>query len=235
MRVLIPCGGEGKRWGNHGGTPKHLVPIDGRPLLEHLLERVHQACPAAVVQVIARDFLAYKRPGALVSWPNHDRLECGVDKIMCSRPYWADGARTWIVWGDLWLTEEAAATMFADGQTGLVWYGRCGASSHTGKRWGELWGLSFDTADQALLEATCRRAAEVFRAGGVDQARARTVFQLLEGQDVTRWAQPAPSLVEIDDLTEDFDSPEDLRRWLYSRALKPATERLLRMARGESS
>ena len=41
MKILILADGEGKRWGNYKGVPKHLLEIDG----ERLIDRMIRQCP----------------------------------------------------------------------------------------------------------------------------------------------------------------------------------------------
>ena len=39
MKTIILADGEGKRWGNYRGTPKHLLQIDGEPLIDRMIRQ----------------------------------------------------------------------------------------------------------------------------------------------------------------------------------------------------
>lgn len=217
MCILIPCAGEGRRWQNFLGSPKHLAEVEGARLLDRLVYRVHTASHTEPICIIATDE-RYRITGTLLCPPNPDRLGAGVDKIVCSRPYWSTDSRTWIIWGDLWLSRAGAHRIFASGQSGMRWYGRAGPSARNHKAWGEIWGLSFAPEHFPGLLAACAHAAAMERADYIATSRARTVYSLLHGHDVRDWARPSPDWTEIDDETEDFDSPRDLAGWQWGRA-----------------
>ena len=37
MRYIIMADGEGKRWGNYKGVPKHLITVEGETILERTI------------------------------------------------------------------------------------------------------------------------------------------------------------------------------------------------------
>ena len=197
--VLIPCGGSGLRWQNYRGTPKQLALIDGVPLLE-LLARTLRAAGAGPVAVVATGE-RFRPPSVALLPPNPERLGTDLDKLHSTRPYWSPHWRTWIVWGDLFLTPAAARTMLAPDQPPLVWYGRSNRGLYTGKPYGELWGLSYLPSEHERLEQATRGCSAHCAQSG-EPGRAWLVRGVLGGP-----------LVEINDRTEDFDFPRDLVAW----------------------
>lgn len=203
--VLIPCGGDGARWGDFRGTPKQLIDFDGTPLLELLAARLH-AAGADSVGVVSADE-RFRVPGTVLLEPCRLSLGTDLDKLQTTRPHWQWAGRTWIVWGDVWLSEAGARAMFEPDQPSIAWYGRSGRGMLTGKRYRELWGLSFEVdAQLELVEALMRANRRC-----LEQREKPLAWLVLEER---RRASGEPhELVEIDDRTEDFDYPRDLVRW----------------------
>jgi len=222
--ILIPCAGAGKRWQDFLGGPKHLAVVEGARLIDRLVSRLHEYAPGQAIGIIAPD-QRYHVPGAALLAPPPPEFGCGIDKIHCCWPYWSANYRTWIIWGDLWLSRAGARRIFEPGKSGIQWFGRCGPSARNHKAWGEIWALSFEPPDVPDLLSACCHAAYLDAAGYLDQGRARTVYQLLHGQDVREFARPSPEWTEIDDETEDFDSPRDLAGWQWGRLQSAATDK----------
>ena len=216
---MIPCGGHADRWQNHGGVPKQLADIAGKSVLRRIVDRLLRELPDARVWIVSRD-VRFAIDGAVRVDPDPDTLRCDYDKLYCARSRWAKDARTIIVWGDLWLSTGAARTICKGIPITPLWFGRSGPSSFTGKRWRELFAVSFEPRSHELLTRCCEKAADHYHAGSLGKSRpmAWHVYQLAAGQGIApETHRPGPWLVEIDDWTEDFDSPHDLEDWLCRR------------------
>jgi len=104
----------------------------------------------------------------------------------------------------------------------LNWYGRSHPSELTGKAVKELWGLSFGPFAHGTLEEACRWYPPVEpyhdpTLGSPVGRRAWGAFRRATGQDLHRPVKDFSQLVEIDDWTEDFDSPIDFDTWRARR------------------
>ena len=55
MRILILAAGDGTRWNNYRGVPKHLAPLCGEPILHRTVRMITERRPDADVRVIVRD------------------------------------------------------------------------------------------------------------------------------------------------------------------------------------
>ncbi|MGB5098775.1 MAG: 2-C-methyl-D-erythritol 4-phosphate cytidylyltransferase, partial [Porticoccaceae bacterium] len=57
--VIVPAAGGGRRFG--GPIPKQYLPLAGKPVIQHTLERLLAIEPAALVVVIAADDAHWQR------------------------------------------------------------------------------------------------------------------------------------------------------------------------------
>lgn len=218
-RILIIAAGEGRRWGGHNGTPKHLAPVFGTTLLRRL---VGQFRPHGEVIVVAPpDDPRYRIWGAGIHVPEttpHD-----ADKFLSSASMWNSGGRTIIVYGDTFLTEYAVHRIISDTPR-LSLYGRWGRSYTTGTPWGECFAYSFLPAHQAAFRAALDDVRHWQETNLISRSGGWETFRRLNGAN---WRQvrrkgfrvgPGAEFVEIDDWSDDFDIPEDYDRWMLRRA-----------------
>lgn len=204
MKAIVIAAGEGSRWGNHLGTPKHLVELGG----ERLLDRITRLFAAhADVTVIGRDE-RYCTPHSTLAVPRLDDRNFGADKFLSSRHLWSRDERTLVIYGDVYFTEAAVRTIVSWPHRSWYLFGRFGASRVYGGDRGECFAQSFwphNISDHlaALREVvSARRARHIHEAGGWQHYRA------MEGFFLDEHAQ-GPRFVEIDDATDDLDYPAD--------------------------
>lgn len=223
--VLIPCAGEAERWGNYGGVPKQLTRIDGATLLEGIVRRFRARLPSTPIYIITRDE-RMATDGARLCEPDADSLGCDYDKLWCCRSLWSTAGRTWIVWGDLWISTAGADAMCCARARSLVWYGRSRPSEITGKAWDELFGLSFAPAAHERLAAACQQVTRLWHWNQLlDRPMAWHVYQQTLGRHPNAADKRSGLLVEIDDGTDDFDAPRDLVVWMTQRQTARAHNR----------
>ena len=208
-RVLILAAGDGTRWENYRGTPKHRLIIEDEVLIERT----------------ARQFLKYTKDVVIVGNKNAHRVEgCSLyvpgqgrnlkdmAKFMSSQTIWSDD-RTVMVFGDVYFTDEAVETIISDTKQ-WRFYLRKEGSTFTGKGWREIFGLSFDASfnkdmNRAILEVISKNIA--FRTGGW------FLFKHLQKTEDDNKLFITDNHINIDDWTEDFDFPKDLDTWEEKR------------------
>ena len=203
-RVLIICGGDGKRWNNHTGVPKHLLKIDGVPLLDRVIGQCRGVDD--IVIICSTDDERYHRPGIELFVPPIDTSRV-ADVGSNSQPRWNLQGKTICLLGDVWFEDEGIDRVLKDDYQTFVMYGRSGASHVTGKPWAEDFACSFYPLDHAdYLSLLSKHVNDT----------------------VTPWNHVAKGFQRIDNkphkvclygLTEDFDYPHDLRIWLEMRDL----------------
>jgi hypothetical protein len=218
--LLIPCGGQGRRWQNYQGVPKPMISVDGETLVKRTARLFRSRVSFLSVYLIGTDpRLAFQ--GIQLVPPDPDALGNDFDKLACGWSRWSTTGRTWIVWADVYLTTLAVEWMTRPGLADLAWYGRLGPSRHTGKPYAELWGLSFLPEAQGRLGAAIANCSLMYQAGDIPRALAWSVYEKTSGLKVCSCEQATRDRGRgfecIDDRTEDFDYPHDLDTWLATQ------------------
>lgn len=203
MRILIACAGPDTKWNNHLGVPRHLVPMDGEPLLHRTVRQA--LAVSGDVHVISGDDRRYDLPGT--QW--HLHTERTPNEFLTSRQWWNPDGRTVLLLGDTYYTDEAMATIADFDAVRWQLFGRYGPSELTGSPWGEIFAYSWWPQHwQMLLENLDK----------VILARSVGIAQRCTGWEVLRSIQQTPLnehvvkpfwFTEINDETDDIDYPHE--------------------------
>ncbi len=198
--VFILAAGDGTRWNNYRGAPKHSLVIEEEVLIERTYRQFSKyADKVIIVADEEQDFAETYIPVKNKAWKD-------IAKFWSSRDIWSEGKNI-LVFADVYFTDEAVEAIIND-PYGLSFYLRSKGSHLTKKIWKEIWGIGFEGSSIPVLESTILKiieSKENYSTGGW-----RLYDQLT--QDRARFHS-----VEIDDWTEDFDFPEDIDRWEASR------------------
>lgn len=215
MRAVVMAGGIGSRWGNHRGVPKHLVDIDGEPLLVRTVRQLRDRDVADVV-VLAPPDRRYDVPGGWVARPTF--AGCDTDKFLSTVEWWTVDSPTVIVYGDVYLSDAAADALCAAAAP-MAWVGRSGPSSWTGCPWGELFGVTVTPPGHGLLAAAIIGVRGLLLASLIPRGGGWEVYRHTQGLPLDPDSDRIDAdFVEIDDWSDDFDYPEDYERWIDRRA-----------------
>ena len=209
--AIVLAAGEGKRWGNYTGVPKHLLEIEGESLIQRTTKQI--SAYADRTFVVGTDS-SYKTDFSELFVPEQKQPALEMHKFSSSEELWSE--RTVLLFGDVYYTDEAISTIVQDTED-FTFFLRSGASSFTQKPHGEIYAFSFwDSIHEKLQESITHllRQQDIYSAGGWSlmrhllgvSHRSRTKTHLSKGH-----------YIEIDDWTEDFDYPVDLDRWLEAR------------------
>jgi hypothetical protein len=214
--VILMCAGRAERWGRHLGVHKHLVQVDGEPLLDRTLRLVRRHTPAPIV-IVAFD-PQYERDGCERFEPEHGPLDfCDTDKFLSAESRWAEVGRTVILYGDVFFTEAAMAAILSYAGP-HQFFGRRERSYFTGRPWREMFALSFPADERQWLRQQMLRLREDLLSGRSPKGGGWELFHQLHG---TKW----DNFTVIDDFTDDFDFPVDFDRWIR-RWANPLNRRL---------
>jgi hypothetical protein len=226
-RVIIVAAGDGTRWGHHLGVPKHLIPYQGGTILERL---VGQFTDHDVTVVGPPGDPRYDVEGAKLYTPATRPTD--ADKFLSSVDQWSSTGRTIVVYGDIFLTDEAAATISFSDPNPWTLYARWNGSRTTGAVWGECFAVSFLPEHHEIYRAALIAVEELQASGVIHRSGGWEIFRYLNGARGTavlgyrrRFRKWRPTfkrgwarLHEIDDWSDDFDYPEDYDRWVARRA-----------------
>lgn len=210
--AIVLAAGEGKRWGNYTGVPKHLLEIEGESLIHRTTRQI--SAYADRTYVVGTDS-SYKTDFSELFVPEQKQPALEMHKFSSSRALWSE--RTVLLFGDAYYTDEAISTIVQDTED-FTFFLRSGPSSFTQKPYGEIYAFSFwDSTHQKLQESidSLLREQDVYSAGG--WALMRTLLGI-NHRSRTKDHFTKGHYTEIDDWTEDFDYPIDLELWLEARS-----------------
>ena len=198
--VFILAAGSGIRWKDYRGTPKHKTMVEGEVLIERTYRQFSQYTDKIII-------VANEEQGLGQTYiPPNDKNWRDIAKFWSSKDIWSDDQNV-MVFADVYFTDEAVKSIMEDTHT-LSFYLRSKASKLTKKPWGEIWGIGFDGLSMEVLKSTMLNIIESkveYKTGG---------WKLLD--QLTKDNQTI-NIIEIDDWTEDFDWPSDIRMWEEQR------------------
>ncbi len=204
-KALILCAGSGSRWGNYLGVPKQLIPIRGEALVHRMVRSLHEN-RISDIDVIAQD-ARLQVDGCGFFKPSRSR--CIVETLLSTKDLWQK--HTIILLGDVFYSDYAMQTITNSDRRVRV-FGRPGASSVTGKPWGEIFAIAFNqNGIKDVLHCTRIVLGDaVFgRSGKLWQ-----LYRSLIDTPLDSHQTEATIFLTIDDITDDFDFPEDYRRFV---------------------
>lgn len=114
-----------------------------------------------------------------------------------------------MVFADVYFTDEAVEQIMNDSSS-LSFYLRSKGSHLTKKLWKEIWGIGFDGFSIPILESAILKIIESKENYSTGGWRLYNQFN----QDKQKF-----NSVEIDDWTEDFDFPKDIKTWEAQRKI----------------
>lgn len=216
MRVIVMANGWGKRWADGGGTtPKHLLVVDGETLLERITRQVHSLLRSGELVISG----PYDLPGTRRYTPSGPMADW-CDGRLGVQPLWSDRERTVILLGDTFYTDEAMAKILDHQGREPCLFARFRKSRLTGKPWPEPFANSMMPRDREAHFLALTTVHDMAADGIIPRAGLWEAYKLQHKALLPfRWDQRnLGNAVEIDDWTEDFDSPADYERWMKLRA-----------------
>lgn len=190
--------GEEKRWGNHMGIPKQLVPVFGERLIDRTIRQLRELEAHVWVTVPSKGF--YGHLGYTVGQITGRHREYELGKFINADNVFKDNQPILLLWGDTFFTDEAMDTIFDEyDQHEFRFFGR--------ETPGEIFACkaNWQVMEKVRTLYTLRKCMSSLGSWHLY----RLINDIpLEVQKVT------DHFTEINDLTEDFDFPEDYKQWL---------------------
>lgn len=207
MRVIIAAAGEGKRWNNFLGIPKHLITIDNETLINRIYRQFRDFTDDIVI--LSADE-RYRVGDAILEAPLQGNwLDFG--KIYSSHHLWSD-QRTIIVFGDVYFTDEAVKKIVSN-QDQYKFFMRKGPSKYTGKGHKEIFAFAFSGGMNEKIKQHIQELVNKKQGG----AGAWRIYLHIHNIKHPRDYFNSDGYIEINDWTDDFDYPEDLLKWQKMR------------------
>jgi hypothetical protein len=224
LRVIVAAAGSQAKWGGHLGVRSHFAPVRSRlggearePLLGRTLRMLVERGVGDVMVTAPSDAgQAYADLADAYGVPCVPR-GCARDEFVSTRDLWAPEGRTLILYGDVWFTEHALGAVLHP-WPGPRFFGRQHGSVLTGSPWGEAFAASWDASDAGLLDCLLVEVRAAQDCGQADASAGWSLLRALQGTPLQHHVVVGPWWVEIDDATDDIDTPADYERHPATRS-----------------
>lgn len=180
--------------------------VDRRPLLVRTVAQVRQW--TSDVHIVAGDDHRYKIPGTTFHVASPDE----PSEFASTRALWALTGRTVLLLGDVYWTDLAIADVMSCPDQDYRVFGREGPSQITGTPYGEIFATSFWDRQIPDLDRHLETVHQARASGLVTRPPGWMLLRSWCGFRLNRHRVRRPPFVDIDDLTDDIDREDDLRR-----------------------
>ena len=215
MKYVIMANGEGKRWNNYLGVPKHLVVINGERLIDRTVRLLKENNIKDII-VMASDE-RYKIKGSKLIGQSIKDYE--IDRF----DFQFLNNEVCFLYGDVYYTEESMKTIVNEDKGDFTYFGRFGSSKI--KEHGEIFAIKVKNTEKF------KEACSYIRNGLINRTVKRGIgwetYKYLSGKDVNmsvlefkNWMnEEHPFFIQINDKTDDFDSPEDYDNFIGKKKI----------------
>jgi hypothetical protein len=215
MTTLILAGGEGSRWNNYLGVPKHLIPIKGEPLIHRTQRMLHER-GVEDVRVVCKpeDADLFVLPKSIYQ-PMESSSRDWQQHQESSRYAWNNHGKTTLIFGDLYITDRLMDAIV--NESGEPWriIARWEGSKFTGKPYGEIFAWIFGPDAHQIIDASREKAITWLEEGKWFRVNAWEIFRDAIGLPINQYEGGNDSIhaIEWDDQSDDFDFPKDWDIW----------------------
>jgi hypothetical protein len=206
VRAIILADGPAKRW-NHP-TPKHLITLNDEVLL-HRTVRQLKSRAVTDLWVTSHD-VRYEITGVNRFEPENNEFQ--IDQFYACSPLWRHHGPVVFLYGDVYFSEAAMDTILGSITNSYLYFQRTHGSKVTGKIWKE--GFAMKVANTELFYHALATLRHLIVTRAIEHAH-HQVQGYLEGNGTGHYWGLGPHGIEIDDETDDFDSPEEVTQWLH--------------------
>lgn len=218
--VVILAAGDSRRFGG----PKHLEVVAGETLVGRQARLWHDKEARVTVIVPPEAVELYRGSGLTRATvvPRSAPVETNAMKYREALNVADDGPLV-ITFGDVFFTSRAIEVIHAGCEGDAIrLFCRFGPSVYTGKPWGEAFALFVPEEQRSRFTDALEWVIVEYAEGRIWRDGLWEVAKRLERVPAERFGEhlPLSMFVDIDDLTDDIDFPEDLDRL---RAVVPST------------
>lgn len=213
-KYIIIAGGDGTRWDNYTGKPKHFAVIGNEPILYrtiNLLRANHVAY--GDIYVASKDYKVEYVHNYHIE-PNYaDHAD--ADKFLSSSDLWNEEGRTVILYGDVYFSEDAIKQIIDYPKTHWTMFCRPTASKITGTPWGECFAVSFYDFDNKMAFDKLWQLIHLYKGKALDRIGGWEWARIVAEVPINKMAdhqEDLPLYYVIDDITDDIDYPDDYDR-----------------------
>lgn len=190
MRFVIMADGQGTRWNNYMGVPKHLALVDGEPVLGRTVRLLREAADNPEIIITSHD-PRYEFEGAVRHEPENNIYEIDrfTTELVCDDMCFLYGDTIY----DKDVLEDIAASDVKD----ILFYGN-GKSV-----------VAVRIGDAGLFREHFDRVKNLFIEGEIEKCKGWQIYQSVTGQDLNEKPVIGEKFVRVDEHTTDINTPEE--------------------------
>ncbi len=190
MIYIVMADGEGKRWGNYKGVPKHLVEINGETLLGRTTRLLQEH---NVDYIITSSDERYKCYGNVIPQSHRD---CEIDRFED-----IDAKELCYLYGDVYYTDAAMDTIIKTPTDEILFFG----SDY------EIFGIKIKNKKMFMKHKN--KVKKLYLRGKIDRCIGWEVYKSINNIPLNDYAITERYYMITDD-TDDIDYPEDYENFV---------------------
>ena len=190
LKYIIMADGKGKRWKNFNGLPKHLVPIEGKPMIVRTIEQIRHIDPESEI-IITSHNKAYDFPGATRYEPRDNHMEIDrfteelIDDDIC------------FLYGDTFYTEDCLLKISESDLGKVTFFGN------------EKSIVAIKIRDGEEFRQHKKKVKELYLDGKIENCIGWQVYQSYAGLVIGNEKKIGDYFIHISRETFDINTPED--------------------------
>ena len=192
-RFVIMADGKGTRWANYMGVPKHLVEINGEPIIGRTVRLLNEMMDGNCEVIITSHDERYEFEGSRRHEPLNNNLE--IDRF--TQELIADN--TCFLYGDTYYTEEALREILDTENEDVLFFGNAKSI------------VAINVRNSAMFEKHVANVRQLFLDGKIEKCVGWQVYQSITGQDFSKKAEMGGRFVILDSKTTDINTPEEYK------------------------
>lgn len=139
----------------------------------------------------------------------HARGESYPSEYHATHRLWADDDRTILLLGDTYFTDTAIEKIARFGKRTFQGFGRHRGSQYTGCKYGEMWAASWWPEHIKTMDEHLAKIKSLRERGIITRPTGWMLLRAWQGTDLAKHRCLPEWMTTIDDLTDDFDFPQD--------------------------
>ena len=192
MKYIIMADGNGTRWNNYKGIPKHLIRINGETLLERLVGQLKKYDKESEVVITSHD-KRYEVKGATRYEPLNNHLE--IDRFT----YELIDDGVCFLYGDTYYSSKAIKTIINTSTDKVLFFGTKESI------------IAIKVEQKDVFKKHIDRVKKLFLEGKIKDCKGWHVYQSYENLDFDV-KKIAGNYILISDNSRDYNTPADYKQ-----------------------
>lgn len=194
MKFVIMADGKGTRWNNYMGVPKHLVMIDGEPIIGRTVRLLGQAAEELGIDaeiIVTSHDSRYEFEGAKRHEPQNNNYEIDrfteelIEDNMC------------FLYGDTIYSDEVIRDIMKADTDDLLFFGNDKSI------------VAVRIADAAAFRRHFDNVKRLYLDGRISKCKGWQIYQSVTGQDFEKKPVPGDRFIRVNENTTDINTPEE--------------------------